>query len=145
MANECAVVFTAKKVERILREGGTCSWRLDRSRARRCEFVVCTRNAYADWVEGPEPHHSAFLIGKISDVVPSPENLERFLIQFGEYALVNIPDVWKGDRNPVKYDQMTTLGIDPTTLQWEPMPELTVSAAVERDQGIIAVVDSLTI
>jgi len=84
--------------ERILREGGTSSWRLDRNHARQCVFAVCTRNANADWVEGSEAHHSAFLVGKISDVVAAPDYEGRYLIQFSEFARVNIPDAWKGDR-----------------------------------------------
>jgi hypothetical protein len=125
MSDEAAVVFTAKSVESILREGGTSSWRLDRNHARQCPFAVCTRNANAEWVEGPEAHHSAFLVGKIKDVVPSPEPgvQNRYVIQFSEYARVNIPDIWKGDRNPIKYVPLEELGIDPSTLTWEPMPE----------------------
>jgi len=130
MSEEIAVVFTAKSIERILREGGTSAWRLDRNHARRCEFVVCTRNAHADWGDGAEAHHAAFLVGKISDVVPckpTPENDEvpenRFLIKFCEFARVDIPDVWKGDRNPVKYRSAEDLGIDFSALKWEPMPE----------------------
>jgi hypothetical protein len=122
MSEKAAVIFTAKSIERILRERGTSSWRLDRNHARRCEFVVCTRNAKAHWVEGPESHHSAFLVGKVKDVIPSPEDNNRFPIQFSEYARVDIRDVWKGDRNPVKYTALEDLGIDPTTLKWERMP-----------------------
>jgi hypothetical protein len=130
MSKEVAVVFTAKSVERILREGGTSSWRLDRNHARKCAFAVCTRNAKADWSEGDEPHHAAFLIGRVSDVVPSPDRAHegRWLIQFSEYALVKIPDVWKGDRNPIKYDTLGALGIDPSTLKFEPMPKATEPA-----------------
>ena len=130
MSQEVAVVFTAKSIERILREGGTSSWRLDRNHARQCAFAVCTRNAYADWVEGPEAHHSAFLVGRVRDVVPcaaTPENDEseknRYLIQFSEFARVNVADVWKGDRNPVRYVTLEELGIDPSTLKWEVMPK----------------------
>jgi hypothetical protein len=130
MSNKCSVLFTAKSVERILAEGGTSSWRLDRNHARQCGFAVCTRNANADWVEGPEAHHSAFLVGKVRDVVPcqpTPENKEapenRYLIQFSKFARVNIPEIWKGDRNPVKYATLEDLGIDPSTLKWETMPE----------------------
>jgi hypothetical protein len=133
MPQGAIVVFTAKSVDRIiLKEGGTSSWRLDRNHARRCAFAVCTRNANADWVEGSEPHHSAFLVGKIRDVVPclpTPENDEaaenRYLIQFSEYARVNIPDTWGGDRNPIKYTTLEELGINPSALKWEPMPENT--------------------
>lgn len=139
MSLEATVVFTAKSIERILAEGGTSSWRLDRNHARQCPFAVCTRNANADWVEGPEAHHSAFLIGKVRDVVPcqpTPENEDaaknRFLIKFSEFARVKIPGIWKGDRNPVKYATLEDLGIDPSTLKWEVMPK---SANVPKPVG----------
>ena len=124
-----AVVFTAKSVERILKEGGTSSWRLDRNHARQCAFAVCTRNAHADWTEGPEPHHTAFLIGKIKDVVPSPTHEGRFLIEFSDYAPLNIPDAWHGGRNPVSYGTTQDLGIDLALLKWESMPETITPAA----------------
>lgn len=125
MFNKCTVVFTAKSIEHILQEGGTSSWRLDRNHARLCGYVVCTRNAHADWVEGPEAHHSAFLVGKIHDIVPCPSNAKnRYLIQFSEFARVNIPEIWKGDRNPVKYaSSLDDIGIDPSALKWEAMPK----------------------
>ena len=122
-SNKAVVLFTEKSIERILREGGTSSWRLDRNHARQCTFAVCTRNAHGKKVEGQETHRSAFLVGKIKDVVPSPKKEHRYLIQFSEYAFVNIPDAWKGDRNPVKYSTLEEIGSDPTKLKWEPMPE----------------------
>jgi hypothetical protein len=69
---QVAVIFTAKSIETIRAEGGTSPWRLDRYHARHCPYVVCTCNAHAEWVERPEAHHSAFIVGKVSDVVPSP-------------------------------------------------------------------------
>lgn len=135
MSDEAAVVFTAKSVERILREGGTSSWRLDRNHARKCVYAVCTRNAKAGWVEGPEEHHAAFLVGKVRDVVPSPDHEGRYLIEFTEYARVKIPNVWKGDRNPVKYMAIEDLGIDTSKLKWEPMSarEQVTAASVIRE------------
>jgi len=151
MANEAAVVFTAKCIERILGEGGTSSWRLDRKHARRCKFAVCTRNANADWVEGPEAHHSAFLVGKIRDVVPcspTPENNEseqkRYLIQFSEFARVNIPNIWKGDRNPIKYASLEELGIDASTLRWEAMPPASHSSECLMPQSRATAAQPLT-
>jgi hypothetical protein len=129
MSEEVVMVFTAKSMEHILEEGGTSSWRLDRNHARQCAYAVCTRNAHADWVEGPEAHHAAFLVGKVKDVVPSTDVRTRFLIQFSEYARVNIPDSWHGGRNPVSYGTLKQLGIEPSTLAWEPMPELIEPAA----------------
>lgn len=122
--NNVVIVFTAKSVERILAEGGTSSWRLDRNNARQCEYAVCTRNANADWVEGSEEHHAAFLVGKVKDVITSPDNADRYLILFSEYAVVNVPEVWTGDRNPVRYaETLEGLGIKLQSLQWEKMPE----------------------
>ena len=70
---------------------------------------------------------------------PTPENEEapenRYLIEFSEFARVNIPNVWKGDRNPVKYRSADDLGIDFSKLKWEPMPE--------RDDATDAVIATL--
>ena len=121
--NQTVVVFTGRLIDTILREGGTSSWRLDPNRARQCAFAVCTRNSKIGWGKGSEPHGSAFLIGKVSGVVPTPEDeRRRYLIQFSEYALVSIHEFWKGDRNPVKYGTLEQLGIDPSSLEWKTMP-----------------------
>jgi hypothetical protein len=135
MPHEVAVLFTFKSVERLVREGGTSAWRLDRTHARRCHYAVCTRNAHSEHTEGSEPHHTAFLIGKVSDVVPVGHN-GRFLIQFSEYAHLNIPNSWHGGRNPVSYSTLENLGIDVHALDWQPMPEpegAELSPATPRD------------
>jgi hypothetical protein len=118
--SDAIIVFTFKSVERILGQGGTASWRLDRNHARQCPYAVCTRNARSRDTEGPEPHHTAFLVGKVKDVVPDRNG--RFLIQFSKYARVNVPDSWHGGRNPVSYGTLDELGIDPSVLSWESMP-----------------------
>ena len=126
MVHHVAIVFTLKSVEHLLRSGGTSSWRVDRNHARACEYAVCTRNARHPDAEGTEPHQAAFLVGKIADVVrdPTDKREDRYLIKFNEYALVSVPDVWRGDRNPVRYvETLEELGIDPSTLKWKPMPE----------------------
>jgi hypothetical protein len=121
--DEAVIVFTAKGTEQILNEGGSSAWRIDRTRAHFCGFVVCTRNAKSEWVAGLETHHAAFLIGKLKDVVPSPEHKGRYILRFSEYAIVDFPNVWKGERNPVKYSTLSNIGIDPSRLKWQPMPE----------------------
>ena len=139
--SEILVVFTGKSVETILNDGGTNWWRLDRNRARNCEFVLCTRNTKARWSEGPEEHHSGFLVGRVSGVVPetdSPDE-DRFQIEFSEYAIVDVPDAWKGDRNPVKYAAaLEEFGVNPASLRWQSIPprsESAVSSAHERPSG----------
>jgi len=40
---------------------------------------------------------------------------------------VNVPDVWKGERNPVKYAaSLEEIGIDPSKVEWKPMPPATI-------------------
>jgi hypothetical protein len=121
MSNQAIVVFTYKSVDHLIQDGGTSSWRLDRNHALHCVYAVCTRNGKNEDVEGTEAHGAAFLVGKVSGIVEAPEHPDRYLIQFSEYALVDVPDVWKGDRNPVKYATIEELGIDPSTLEWRPM------------------------
>jgi hypothetical protein len=122
MSDRCVVVFTGESVESIVRRRGTAAWHLDRRHARECDFVVCTRNTKPEWAEGSEAHRSAFLIGKIDEVVPVPNRDGRYVIQLSEYASLNIPNLWKG-QNPVKYATLKELGIDPATLKWKRMPK----------------------
>lgn len=110
------VVFTAKSLETILSEGGSQAWKLDPSRAKKCEWVVCTQNAhnYEDYADGNEPHSSAFLVGRISRISPStdPDVGGRWKIEFSEYARISQADVWAGDRNPVRYANLGALGVN---------------------------------
>lgn len=126
-------VLTFKSVETILKTGGTQSWALDRARAARCDYVVVCRNANTREAEGSEPHGSAFMVGKVKDVVPSTETQGRWLILMSDYALVGIPDQWKG-RNPVAYWKDEDYPeIDFNTLDYQPLlkspPGLTIAQA----------------
>jgi hypothetical protein len=95
-------VFTFKSVETILADGGSQSWVLDRVRASRCDYLVCCRNSNNPAVEGVEDHGSAFLVGKVKDVVASDEDEGRWKILISEFAHIDWPDQWSG-RNPVAY------------------------------------------
>lgn len=95
-------VLTSKSVETIVFDRGSQSWALDRNRASRCDYLVVCRNAH-NKPEGPEEHGSAFLVGKISDVVASTETEGRFKILITEFAHVDWEDQWGERRNPVAY------------------------------------------
>ncbi len=119
------VVFTYRTIQQILEEGGSQAWSLKPANARKCDYLVCTRNRYQPNA-GPESHHSAFLVGKISGVEVSPERSDRWIVRISEYAEVSVPEVWPGARNPVWYvESLETLGIQPDELEWKPMPEPT--------------------
>lgn len=117
------VVFTAKSPETILREGGSQAWKLDPARASKCEWLVCTQNAhnFADYADPSEPHASAFLVGRISRITPATESEGRWKIEVDEYVRISEPDVWAGDRNPVRYTNLAALGIDITGATFQKM------------------------
>lgn len=137
MSDRTITVFTFRTVSMMLEQGGSQAWALNPGNARRCKFVVCTRNRFHDGA-GPETHGTVFLVGKISSVEPSPERPDRFIIRFDEYAVVKSENpVWPGARNPVWYlDDIRELGIDPDSLNWQPMPEPTSDEAdFASDEG----------
>ncbi len=124
MAQDVVQVLTFKSVETILATGGTQSWALDRERARKCEFAVMCRNASTREAQGPEEHGSAFMVGRVKDVVPSTDTPGRWLITFSEYALIDWQGEWEGNRNPVAYyrtDDYEEID-DFESLNFQPMP-----------------------
>ncbi|MFD4403971.1 hypothetical protein ACFWPH_14555 [Nocardia sp. NPDC058499] len=129
---DTVVVFTGKSFEKILREGGSQAWKLDPSRARKCEWLVCTQNArnYEDYADGVADHGSAFLIGRILRISPAtdPGDADRWLIEVGEYARLDQSHVWGGERNPVRYTNLATLGIDLEGVEFQRL-ERTATAA----------------
>ena len=75
-------------------------------------------------------HKSAFLIGRVSNVIPSlniPRDENRFMIEFSEYALITLDNFWQGGRNPVVYlDTFNLLEgdyLDFSILNWQKVPE----------------------
>jgi len=96
-------VFEGNSTDTILSKGGSFSWVLNREVAKQCDYLICCRSFTRD----NQQKDSAFLIGKISDIVPSPDpqkpTQKRWMIEFSEYAIVDLPDVWKKWQNPVHY------------------------------------------
>lgn len=118
-------VLTARGIERILTEGGSQAWVLNARRAREFDYVVCVQNrGFADdWGHASAPHHSAFLVGRLRDVIHSEERPERWILRFSEYAVVDVPNAWPHLRNPIRYIELQDLGIDVNALEFHPMPE----------------------
>ncbi len=124
--SEAMFVFTVEEPNLILRQGGTQSWKVSHRRARECEYeyVVCVQNQRVEdraWCRPTEPHGTAFLIGHISEVVPSAEQ-GRFLVKIRDFAIISVPNVWQGWRFPIRYMPLADVGIDPDTLEFQPVP-----------------------
>ena len=132
---ESVVVFTYKGIETLLKFNGSQSWKLNRKRVLNCKYLICTNNSKYGMSENLNNHGNAFLICKVSGVVKSFDTVSdnRWIIEFNEYAEVNIPNFWKGWRNPVIYLESSELGID--------FDSLTFHAVPDRDQEYINQVD----
>lgn len=123
------IVFTAKDLDKTIEQGGSGNWKLNPARAKKCEYVLLTANSHHRQSAHPTGMHGdAFLLGRISGLSPDTyddlQNLEsnRWIIQFSEYAEVDIPKIWGGYQNPVKYADLSDLGIDPEQLEWNSFP-----------------------
>lgn len=124
-------VFTHRSVEFLTKLGGSTSWILDPIRAQNCEYIICSRNnnnglAESDGID----HKSAFLIGRVSNVVPSlniPRDENRFMVEFSEFSLITLDNFWQGERNPIVYldtwNLLTDGYLDFSTLNWQKVPE----------------------
>ena len=128
-SEQAAVVFTFKSIPHICADGGTQSWRMHQSHFGTFDYVICARNRRREDVEGPEEHGSAFLIGKVRDIVPSTEHDEpdkpRFLIRMTEAAIIrDKPRFWQWGRWPTHYDSLDALGINPSDYEFKPLAEL---------------------
>ncbi len=117
---DTVMVFTSKSLETMKQEGGSGNWAANKDRIKHAKWIVATRNQKSGWTQGTEGHGSAFLIGRVSGIKPSPapEN-NRFVIAFDRYAELDLPNKWTGDRNPVAYTDLATLGINPDELEWK--------------------------
>lgn len=117
---DVVMVFTSKSLETMKHEGGSGNWAANKDRVKHARWIVATRNQKSGWTQGEEGHGNAFLIGRVSGIkqAPAPENT-RYVILFDRYAELNVPDAWTGDRNPVAYTDLATLGINPDELEWK--------------------------
>jgi hypothetical protein len=118
MPHNAVVTFTARPLQEILHDQGSRDWRLDAARARQAEYLICTQNQHNSGFRTPSaPHRAAFLIGRITDVVPSPERPDRWLIKFNECIILDPPilNIWGKFGNlryPILYITLEELGID---------------------------------
>ena len=119
-------VLTSRGIRDTFFDGGSKAWVLNADRARQCKYVVCIQNVLNNDCDHPSaPHHAAFLVGKLKEVIPHPVQIgaKRWVLLFSEYAEIEIPNAWPGNQNPVFYGDIDHFGIDINNLKFKPMPE----------------------
>ena len=120
------MVLTARSPSRIIREGGSQSWRLKPERAGQCTWLVCTQNQHCkipNLSDATQPHRTGFLLGKISEIRQSAEeNGDLWLIAISEYAYINYPDLWDRKKCAWRYTTLDALGISLKGIVFHPMP-----------------------
>ena len=119
-ADNVVMVLTSKSLGTMFQEGGSGYWVAKKDRVRRCQYLVAVRHGLSGWSQDDRPHDAAFLIGKVSGVTQGEDN--RIVINFSEYAEIDSPGAWPGNRNPVAYTSLDELKIDLATLTWKPFP-----------------------
>lgn len=117
------VVFTGKNLKSMFENGGSGDWVINEESLKKCSYIVATANTRASFSKHATTGHGhAFLIGKVSGLKQAHGNSGRKIIQFSEYAEINVEDAWKGQRNPVRYTSLTEFGLSPDDIQWQPFP-----------------------
>lgn len=139
MDDSCIVVFTSRTVQRMLADGGSLAWKLGNA-ARRCPYLVCTWNSHGEYANPNEGlvHGQAFLVAPIAAIEPAllPQHAGRYIIQFNEYARISIPNVWNGQRNPVWYSSLRTLGVDLNGLHFDRVEAAARSASLAQQSSV---------
>lgn len=129
---DCVCVLTARGIDDILSSGGSQAWRINASYAAKFKYLVCIQNSNIDWGTQQAKHHHAFLVGKISGISRAPSASSRWIINIDSYAEIDIADQWDGNRNPVSYRSLSSMGIDVDQLEFKPVSTHGTSALDEQ-------------
>ncbi len=110
------ITFTVHDLQYIKTHGCDQSWVLNKDRAGSCKYLICCHS------EGAKKRN-AFIVGLISRIrfvgEDDKSGKDRWAIHISEYASVDIPNVWKGWQNPVRYTSLEKVGIELSDLKFE--------------------------
>ncbi len=122
---DTVVVFTGKNLEAMFEVGGSGDWKANEDSLKKCQYIVAVANtSHLDINRHVGTKHGhAFMVGRIVGVVDAPEIPGRKIIQFDEYAEIDVPDAWGGQRNPVRYTSLSEFGLSHDELEWIPFPK----------------------
>lgn len=122
---EAMAVMTAVTAKEIISRGGSGDWILNPDKASGCRYLVCCRKAHWNNREEGISNGTAFLVGKIKNLVPGVTNARgqrRYFIALSEYATVSKSDVWGEWRNPIRYGSLEDFELQAAKLKFTPLP-----------------------
>ena len=114
--NQAIQTFTKNSFEDIVSQAGDYSWPVNQNRAKNYKFLVCCSSSTG------ANRGSGFLIGKISGIeshMVDKKGKIRYIIQTSEVAVIDIPHLWPGNRNPIRYTSLEELSINLSDLKFE--------------------------
>ena len=132
---ESIYVFTYKSTDTLLRYNGSQSWKLNPKRVMKCKYLICVNNSQHALSENEVNHGHAFLICKISNVKRNYGSIsdDRWIIEFDEYAEINLPNFWKGWRNPIIYTPTNDIDLNLDEIQFKKVPEVDLKFIEEHE------------
>jgi len=138
MPDPVLLAFTVESEELIRTHGWSGYWHVNPARSREFQYVLFCQNfskseamkkEWEEFATATKPHGTGFMLARIADVVPanqldpSPDVEDRWIFTLSEFAKIDLEEVWKGWRFPINYQHsLQDFGLDPATLQFEPMP-----------------------
>jgi hypothetical protein len=121
MPNSVIMVFTSKSAQEMIGRGESWAWQVNLEKASLVDYIVCTENGRREKLPGWRKRHGrAFLIARVSGVVAAPDDPSgRYkIIQFSEYAEIDIPSAWGGWRKGFKYGSLDDFKISVENLRF---------------------------
>jgi len=123
LLDSAILFYTARGLPKILREGGCGDWVLDPERAREQRYAIVIQNCGPiksgdNWGKTTQSHGEAFLVGRISDVVPAKDS-GRYRVLFDKCAIIEMQNMWPvGLQNPVLYSSLSDREINLASLNF---------------------------
>ena len=125
---DTVMVYTSRQREQVFEDGGSGDWSANAAKVVSCTYIVLVKSdTYAnEFAKNDILVGSAFLIGKVAGTREAQEG-RRLVITFSEYAEINLPGAWPGNRNPVAYLNIRDLeeryqDFSLAQLTWHPFP-----------------------
>ena len=139
MNNKTVMVYTENTLKDCIERGGVGWWTIGDRTVDKIKYAIIT-------VKGGVDNKAAKFAVKVKGHIKHPDPLEnRVMLTFDEAALIDVPNAWPGNRNPLTYVDATVFGIDFDKLEWEAVPVGIAKGENRSNENLMEHFDKLTI